>query len=125
MTHVLCTAAASASPDSGSVMSCVVCGRVRELDGRGFPLEAGSTVRARCGHDFCSECLLDRISGSAPYAYECEQAGYVQSVGAFAILRKIGDGSEPFTTECVWGRKLVVGIECLEAPPLEAVMVRE
>eukprot|EP00961_Rhodomonas_salina_P077598 1040735-Rhodomonas_salina.1 len=86
-----------------------------ELDARGYPLDAGSTVRARCGHHFCSECLLERVSGCAPHEYRCEHVGCGQHVADFAIRRN--SGTEPFTTECAWGRKFVG----TQATPLEVV----
>eukprot|EP00961_Rhodomonas_salina_P044166 593394-Rhodomonas_salina.1 len=63
------------SPRSCSTVDCAACGWATELDARGFPVEPGSTVRARCGHHFCSECLLERIAGCVPQEYECEHAG--------------------------------------------------
>eukprot|EP00961_Rhodomonas_salina_P232799 3145402-Rhodomonas_salina.2 len=54
---MLSTVAMSASqqspPRPASIVTCVVCQRVQELDARGYPRHAGSTVRARCGHHFC------------------------------------------------------------------------
>eukprot|EP00961_Rhodomonas_salina_P262621 3548821-Rhodomonas_salina.1 len=72
---VLCAAAMTTSSRLSSTVSCAVCGMMKELDARGYPVEAGSTVRARCGHHFCSECLLERIAGCFPQEYECEHAG--------------------------------------------------
>eukprot|EP00961_Rhodomonas_salina_P017433 234524-Rhodomonas_salina.5 len=94
-------------PRPCSVVSCVVCGRVKELDTRGYPRDAGSgsTVQARCGHHFCSECLLERVAHAAPNEYHCEKPGCGQQVAAFTIRRTLGDGTEPFATECAWGRQ--------------------
>eukprot|EP00961_Rhodomonas_salina_P033981 457363-Rhodomonas_salina.1 len=95
----------------GSIVSCTVCRRVKELDARGYPLDAGSsTVLARCGHHFCSECLLERSARSSEgraHEYRCEHPGCGQTVAPFVIRRNIGDGTEPFTTECGCAQKFV------------------
>eukprot|EP00961_Rhodomonas_salina_P158372 2131776-Rhodomonas_salina.1 len=94
-------------PCPSLVLSCAVCGRAKELDVRGYPRGDGSTVRARCGHHFCSECLLQRISHAAPHKYHCEEPGCGQPVAHFTICCNVGDGTEPFATECTWGGAIV------------------
>eukprot|EP00961_Rhodomonas_salina_P002026 28072-Rhodomonas_salina.3 len=76
---MLCSAAMSTLPRPCPTVSCTLCARVKELDARGFSRDAGSIVQARCGHHFCTECLLERLSRAAPDEYECEHPGCCQS----------------------------------------------
>eukprot|EP00961_Rhodomonas_salina_P117917 1586784-Rhodomonas_salina.3 len=63
------------------------------LNARGYPRD----VLARCGHHFCSECLLERGSRASPHEYQREEPGCGQRVASLfvATLEMVMNPSSP------------------------------